>query len=187
MRHAPRSAALPLRVVPRPTGAGASFDELPSFDQHEMPTRAYTSSRSGLRSAVTNAPRATLDSTARLLSEEPAELLPDETPTLSAIEVAPALLEGTPLEVALLEASPRAVAPPSAEALAPAPTAPAEAGLEGEFFESSPRYTVTSVAPAPLPTVVQQSPRRIAKWLFVAVGSGVLVLGAVELVLACFR
>lgn len=125
-----------------------------------MPTRAYTSSsRSGVRSAVTNlAPEAIPF----------AGLVAEEVPTLPELEAAAPVAEAD-------------IAP------APTPTASTDAGVEGAFFEAAPRYTVTSVAPPPLVVAPQRSPRRIAKLIFASLGSVVVLLGAVELVLACLR
>lgn len=129
-----------------------------------MPTRAYSASSSGVRAAVTGDELELAAARSRLN---------DETPTLRAMKAASPTLASD-------------VLPPEAsrvgEAIEPAP---ADSTHEGEFFEGSPRYTMTSVAPPAMKA--RRAPRLIAKKLARALGAGVLLLGVVELALACFR
>jgi hypothetical protein len=154
--------------------AAAASEPVASFDPHEAPTRAYSNSTSGLRPAVGREEDLAASLAAPFADEIPT--LPEMAAALPA--VAPALADSEPAP-----ADPKpAPADPKPEA---APADPIVDG--GEFFEAPPRYTMTSVAPPPLVMAPRRPPRLVAKLLFAAVGAGVLLLGAVELAVACLR
>ena len=175
MRPAQRPPLPPSKIASRSRAlAAAAAEPVASFDPHEAPTRAYSSSTSGLRLAVGREEDAAALLTAPFADEIPT--LPEMAAALPAI--APALADPKP-----------ALADPTPALADPTPAAAPEDPIaeNGEFFEAPPRYTMTSVAPPPPVVVPRRPPRLVAKLLFAAVGAGVLLLGAVELAVACLR
>ena len=189
MRPAQRPPLPPSKIASRSRAlAAAAAEPVASFDPHEAPTRAYSSSTSGLRLAVGREEDAAALLTAPFADEIPT--LPEMAAALPAIapvlaDPKPVLADPTPVlaDPTPVLADPKPVlADPTPEAAPDDPIAE-----NGEFFEAPPRYTMTSVAPPPPVVVPRRPPRLVAKLLFAAVGAGVLLLGAVELAVACLR
>ena len=168
MRPAQRPPLPPSKIASRSRAlAAAAAEPVASFDPHEAPTRAYSSSTSGLRLAVGRE-----EDAAALLTAPFADQIPTFPAMAAALPpIAPGLADPKPV-----------LADPTPEAAPDDPIAE-----NGEFFEAPPRYTMTSVAPPPPVVVPRRPPRLVAKLLFAAVGAGVLLLGAVELAVACLR